>query len=68
LGSTDTIVDAEGVIKTMSDKHMKLHQLKHSLIEELIFLCEVRGELDVLSNERNENRIAFINQKLKELE
>ena len=47
---------------------MRMYQLKQALTEELILLCEVRGELDDLSNERNENRIVLITQKLKELE
>ena len=39
-------------MKTMND-----------VIEELIHLCEIRGELDLESNARNERRIAELNQE-----
>jgi hypothetical protein len=47
-------------MKTMND-----------VIEELIHLCEIRGELDLEANARNERRIAELNQeylRLQELE
>ena len=37
-------------MKTMND-----------VIEELIYLCEIRGELDLEANARNEQRIAELN-------
>ncbi len=43
----------------------------NDVIEELIRLCEVRGELDLEANARNERRIAKLNQeylRLQELE
>lgn len=43
----------------------------NKVIEELIYLCEVRGELDLEANARNERRIAELNQeylRLQELE
>ena len=47
-------------MKTMND-----------VIEELIHLCEIRGELDLEANALNERRIAELNQeylRLQELE
>jgi len=38
-----------------------------NLYEELVYLCEVRGELDPESNAKIETRIAEINSELKEL-
>ena len=35
----------------------------NDVIEELIALCEVRGELDLETNARNEKRIAELNQE-----
>ena len=39
---------------------------KHSLMEELVYLCEIRGELDPESNARIEACIAQIQEKLNE--
>ena len=44
-------------MKTMND-----------VIEELIHLCEIRGELDLESNARNERRIAELNQEYLRLQ
>lgn len=44
-------------MKTMND-----------VIEELIYLCEVRGELDLETNARNEQRIAELNQEYLRLQ
>ena len=44
-------------MKTMND-----------VIEELIYLCEVRGELDLEANARNEKRIAELNQEYLRLQ
>ncbi len=44
-------------MKTMND-----------VIAELIRLCEVRGELDLESNARNEKRIAELNQEYLRLQ
>ena len=44
-------------MKTMND-----------VIEELINLCEIRGELDLESNARNERRIAELNQEYLQLQ
>ena len=44
-------------MKTMND-----------VIEELIHLCEMRGELDLESNARNERRIAELNQEYLRLQ
>jgi hypothetical protein len=44
-------------MKTMND-----------VIEELIHLCEVRGELDLETNARNERRIAELNQEYLRLQ
>ena len=44
-------------MKTMND-----------VIEELIHLCEVRGELDLETNARNERRIAELNQEYLQLQ
>jgi hypothetical protein len=44
-------------MKTMND-----------VIEELIHLCEMRGELDLESNARNEKRIAELNQEYLRLQ
>jgi hypothetical protein len=35
----------------------------NDVIEELIHLCEIRGELDLEANARNERRIAELNQE-----
>ena len=35
----------------------------NDVIEELIRLCEVRGELDLEANAKNEKRIAELNQE-----
>ena len=35
----------------------------NDVIEELIHLCEMRGELDLETNVRNEKRIAELNQE-----
>ena len=40
----------------------------NNLYEEMIYLCEVRGELDPESNAKIEARIAAINAEIKELE
>lgn len=39
-----------------------------NLYEEMIYLCEVRGELDPESNAKIEARIQAINAEIKELE
>ena len=44
-------------MKTMND-----------VIEELIHLCEIRGELDLEANARNERRIAGLNQEYLRLQ
>ena len=40
----------------------------NDVIEELIHLCEIRGELDLESNARNERRIAELNQEYLQLQ
>ncbi len=40
----------------------------NDVIEELIHLCEVRGELDMEANARNERRIAELNQEYLQLQ
>ena len=40
----------------------------NEVIEELIYLCEVRGELDLESNAKNEKRIAELNQEYLRLQ
>ena len=40
----------------------------NNLYEEMIYLCEVRGELDPESNAKIEARIRAINAEIKELE
>jgi hypothetical protein len=40
----------------------------NEVIEELILLCEVRGELDLETNVRNERRIAELNQEYLRLQ
>lgn len=40
----------------------------NELIEELILLCEVRGELDDESNARTERKIAELEKQIRELE
>ena len=40
----------------------------NDVIEELIRLCEVRGELDLETNARNERRIAELNQEYLRLQ
>ena len=40
----------------------------NDVIEELIRLCEVRGELDLEANARNEQRIAELNQEYLRLQ
>jgi len=40
----------------------------NEVIEELILLCEVRGELDLAANARNEQRIAELNQEYLRLQ
>ena len=40
----------------------------NDVIEELINLCEIRGELDLESNARNEQRIAELNQEYLRLQ
>ena len=44
-------------MKTMND-----------VIEELIYLSEIRGELDLEANARNEKRIAELNQEYLRLQ
>jgi hypothetical protein len=43
-------------------------RIMNDVIEELIHLCEVRGELDLESNARNERRIAELNQEYLRLQ
>ena len=40
----------------------------NDVVEELIYLCEVRGELDLETNARNEKRIAELNQEYLRLQ
>ena len=40
----------------------------NDVIEELIHLCEVRGELDLETNAKNEKRIAELNQEYLRLQ
>jgi len=40
----------------------------NDVIEELIHLCEIRGELDLEANARNEQRIAELNQEYLRLQ
>jgi hypothetical protein len=40
----------------------------NDVIEELIYLCEIRGELDLETNARNERRIAELNQEYLRLQ
>ena len=40
----------------------------NDVIEELILLCEVRGELDLEANARNERKIAELNQEYLRLQ
>lgn len=40
----------------------------NDVIEELIYLCEIRGELDLEANVRNEKRIAELNQEYLRLQ
>jgi len=40
----------------------------NDVIEELIHLCEIRGELDLEANVRNERRIAELNQEYLRLQ
>jgi len=40
----------------------------NDVIAELIHLCEVRGELDLEANARNERRIAELNQEYLRLQ
>ena len=39
-----------------------------NLYEELVYLCEVRGELDLEANARNERSIAELNQEYLRLQ
>lgn len=40
----------------------------NDVIEDLIYLCEVRGELDLETNAKNEQRIAELNQEYLRLQ
>ena len=40
----------------------------NEVIEELIHLCEIRGELDLEANAKNEQRIAELNQEYLRLQ
>jgi hypothetical protein len=40
----------------------------NEVIEDLIHLCEIRGELDLEANARNERRIAELNQEYLRLQ
>jgi hypothetical protein len=40
----------------------------NEVIEELIYLSEIRGELDLEANARNERRIAELNQEYLRLQ
>ena len=40
----------------------------NDVIEELIYLSEIRGELDLEANARNEQRIAELNQEYLRLQ
>ena len=35
----------------------------NDVIEELVYLCEIRGELDLETNAKNERRIAELNEE-----
>lgn len=43
-------------------------RIMNDVIEELIHLCEVRGELDLEANAKNERRIAELNQEYLRLQ
>lgn len=40
----------------------------NDVIEELVYLCEVRGELDLETNAKNERRIAELNEEYLRLQ
>lgn len=40
----------------------------NDVIEDLIYLCEVRGELDLAANTRNEQRISELNAEYLDLQ
>ena len=40
----------------------------NDVVEELVHLCEIRGELDLETNARNEKRIAELNQEFIKLQ
>jgi len=46
-------------VNTISDREV-------AIMEELMYLCEVRGELDPESNARIEKQIAALQEQLKE--
>ena len=47
---------------------MSVVQELHKVMEDLIYLCEIRGELDKDSNDRIENKIRKLEQRYKELQ
>jgi len=47
---------------------MKNEQEFHKVMEDLIYLCEIRGELDTDSNARIENKIRLLEKRYKELQ
>jgi len=47
---------------------MSKSDIIHGLMEDLIMLCEIRGELDDESNAKTENRIAQIQKQIETLE
>ena len=40
----------------------------NDVIEELVYLCEIRGELDLETNAKNERRIAELNEEYLKLQ
>lgn len=40
----------------------------NDVIEELVYLCEIRGELDLETNAKNERRIAELNEEYLRLQ
>ena len=40
----------------------------NDVIEELVYLCEIRGELDLETNAKNERRISELNEEYLKLQ
>jgi len=47
---------------------MSKSDIIHGLMEDLIMLCEIRGELDPESNAMTEKRISALQQQIETLE